>query len=103
MAVRVGSRRGPGHRARSIQAERRRAGDQRARCRSIATTRSLRTCSTSTSAGTVPQIRSPMRFTQAELVFERAAPLLGEHTEEVLSGLGFDEQRIAQWKNDGVI
>lgn len=54
-------------------------------------------------AGTVPQIRSPMRFTQAELVFERAAPLLGEHTDEVLAGLGFDGQRIAQWKNDGVI
>ena len=28
-------------------------------------------------AGTVPQIRSPMRFTEAELAFDRAPPLLG--------------------------
>lgn len=54
-------------------------------------------------AGTVPQIRSPMRFTNAELVFDRAPPLLGQHTHEVLASLGFDEERIAQWTRDGVI
>jgi crotonobetainyl-CoA:carnitine CoA-transferase CaiB-like acyl-CoA transferase len=54
-------------------------------------------------AGTVPQIRSPMRFAEAQLAFDRAPPLLGQHTAEVLGGLGFDEQRIAQWARDGVI
>ena len=54
-------------------------------------------------AGSVPQIRSPMRFTNAELTFNRAPPLLGQHTDEVLTGLGFDEARIAQWARDGVI
>jgi len=54
-------------------------------------------------AGTVPQIRSPMRFTQAELQFDRAPPLLGQHTNEVLSGLGFDQARIDQLARDGVI
>jgi len=54
-------------------------------------------------AGSVPQIRSPMRFQDAELTFDRAPPLLGQHTNEVLAGLGFDEQRIARWARDGII
>jgi crotonobetainyl-CoA:carnitine CoA-transferase CaiB-like acyl-CoA transferase len=40
-------------------------------------------------SGTVPQIVSPMRFQESPLVFERAPPLLGEHTSEVLQELGF--------------
>jgi crotonobetainyl-CoA:carnitine CoA-transferase CaiB-like acyl-CoA transferase len=39
-------------------------------------------------AGTVPQIVSPMRFRDATLNFERAPPLLGQHTDEVLAELG---------------
>jgi crotonobetainyl-CoA:carnitine CoA-transferase CaiB-like acyl-CoA transferase len=54
-------------------------------------------------AGTVPQIRSPMRFTEAELAFDRAPPLLGQHTNEVLAGIGYDDARIAQLARDGVI
>ncbi len=30
-------------------------------------------------------------------------PRLGEHTEEVLRGLGYDDARIAQWLADGVV
>jgi crotonobetainyl-CoA:carnitine CoA-transferase CaiB-like acyl-CoA transferase len=54
-------------------------------------------------AGSVPQIRSPMRFAEAQLAFDRAPPLLGQHTAEVLSDLGFDEARIARLARDGVI
>lgn len=36
----------------------------------------------------LPQVVSPMRFTNAPLSFDRAPPLLGEHTEEVLAELG---------------
>jgi crotonobetainyl-CoA:carnitine CoA-transferase CaiB-like acyl-CoA transferase len=54
-------------------------------------------------AGSVPQIRSPMRFAEAELAFDRAPPLLGQHTHEVLAGLGFDQDRIAALARDGVI
>jgi len=39
-------------------------------------------------AGTVPQVVSPMRFTNAPLAFERPPPLLGQHTAEVLAELG---------------
>lgn len=39
-------------------------------------------------AGTVKQVVSPMRFANAPLAFERAPPLLGEHTAEILAELG---------------
>ncbi|WP_431284124.1 CaiB/BaiF CoA transferase family protein [Humitalea sp. 24SJ18S-53] len=41
-------------------------------------------------AGTVPQVISPMRFAESPLSFDRAPPTLGQHTEEVLAGLGLD-------------
>jgi crotonobetainyl-CoA:carnitine CoA-transferase CaiB-like acyl-CoA transferase len=44
-------------------------------------------------AGTVPQVVSPMRFTDAPLEFERAPPLLGEHTAEILRELGIEDAR----------
>ena len=42
-------------------------------------------------AGTVPQIVSPLRFTDAPLRFDRAPPLLGEHTNDILAELGLDD------------
>jgi len=43
-------------------------------------------------AGSVPQIVSPMRFANAELEYDRAPPLLGEHTEQILRELGLDAE-----------
>lgn len=42
-------------------------------------------------AGTVPQVVSPIRFLDAPLRFDRAPPLLGQHTGEVLRELGLDD------------
>jgi crotonobetainyl-CoA:carnitine CoA-transferase CaiB-like acyl-CoA transferase len=39
-------------------------------------------------AGSVPQIVSPIRLADAPLRFDRAPPLLGQHTQEVLRELG---------------
>jgi crotonobetainyl-CoA:carnitine CoA-transferase CaiB-like acyl-CoA transferase len=44
-------------------------------------------------AGTVPQVVSPMRFTEAPLAFERSPPLLGQHTAEILRELGIEDAR----------
>lgn len=38
--------------------------------------------------GTAPSVRTPLTFSDSELVLERAAPKLGEHTDEILKELG---------------
>jgi len=45
--------------------------------------------STGVEGGTVPSVRTPICFRNSELVLERAAPGLGEHTEAILAELGF--------------
>jgi crotonobetainyl-CoA:carnitine CoA-transferase CaiB-like acyl-CoA transferase len=54
-------------------------------------------------AGTVPLVGSPMVFTEDPLKLERAPPLLGEHTDEVLQELGLNAAVIADLRRDGVI
>ncbi|MDB5893563.1 MAG: L-carnitine dehydratase/bile acid-inducible protein [Rhodoferax sp.] len=54
-------------------------------------------------AGTLPQIRSPMRFAEAELAFDQAPPLLGQHTREVLAELGFEGAQVDTWAANGTI
>lgn len=45
----------------------------------------------------------PISFEKTPGKIRRAAPILGQHTEEVLKELGYDEQRIASLKEAGAI
>lgn len=54
-------------------------------------------------AGTVPQVRSPFKFANAQSQPDVAPPTLGQHTEDILQGLGFDEKAIEAMRNQGVI
>ena len=47
-------------------------------------------------AGVVPQVGSPLRYSATPVAYDRAPPLLGEHTARVLEErLGYDAGRIA--------
>jgi crotonobetainyl-CoA:carnitine CoA-transferase CaiB-like acyl-CoA transferase len=55
-------------------------------------------------AGTVPLVASPMRFSATPLEHKLAPPTLGQHTDEILRDvLGFDKTKIAQLHSSGVV
>ena len=53
--------------------------------------------------GRVKQIGSPMRLSDTPTRMTRAGPLLGEHSAEVLSELGYSQEEIRRLASDGVI
>jgi len=55
------------------------------------------------SAGTVPQIVSPLKLRQLPLQFDEAPPLLGADTHDVLTSLGIDPSAQASLARKGVI
>ncbi len=54
-------------------------------------------------AGKVPVIRSPMRFSGTPIEHSVGPPTLGQHTEEVLRGLGRSPEEIARLKSSGTV
>lgn len=54
--------------------------------------------------GTVPQVASPFRMSETPVAYDRAPPLLGEHTDEVLASvLGIGPEEIAALRERGVV
>lgn len=54
-------------------------------------------------AGEVPLVVTPFRFENAEIRTDRAPPLLGQHTEEILSELGWSQSHINTLREQKVI
>jgi len=52
---------------------------------------------------TLPLVASPMRFSETPVEYRLAPPALGQHTEEVLRGLGKSDAEIARLRGAGVI
>jgi len=68
------------------------------------TERGLRIGTEHPAFGTVPGVRNPLRFSLTQLAFDRAPPVLGEHTDEVLrEELGASATEIARLRALGVI
>jgi crotonobetainyl-CoA:carnitine CoA-transferase CaiB-like acyl-CoA transferase len=53
--------------------------------------------------GHVPHIRTPVRLSASAVAVRTVAPKLGQHTREVLAGLGYAEAEIAALRRDGVV
>ena len=52
---------------------------------------------------TLPQVASPMRFSEAPLKHEQPPPLLGQHTEQILLELDYKKEQIEKLKGEGVV
>ena len=51
----------------------------------------------------VPQVGSPMRFAEAQLQVPAAPPLLGQHSDDILAGLGYGAEAVAALRREGVV
>ncbi|HSV54812.1 MAG TPA: CoA transferase, partial [Burkholderiaceae bacterium] len=51
----------------------------------------------------VPQVASPMRFSDGPVHYQRPPPTLGQHSDDILRGLGYDDARIANLRIAGAI
>ncbi|KIL99046.1 L-carnitine dehydratase/bile acid-inducible protein F [Paramagnetospirillum magnetotacticum MS-1] len=55
-------------------------------------------------AGTIPTVASPLRLSDSPVLYDRGPPLLGEHTESVLTEmLGLDSAMLAALRDKGVV
>jgi crotonobetainyl-CoA:carnitine CoA-transferase CaiB-like acyl-CoA transferase len=53
--------------------------------------------------GTLPLAPTPIELSETPGGYRRRAPLIGEHTEEILLGLGYDAEEIAELRRERVI
>jgi len=65
--------------------------------------RGVRVELTNASGVKVPLVASPMRFSETPVEYRLAPPALGQHTEEVLRGLGKSDAEIAQLRAAKVV
>jgi crotonobetainyl-CoA:carnitine CoA-transferase CaiB-like acyl-CoA transferase len=53
--------------------------------------------------GTVPSVANPINFAANPLHYERAPPLLGQHSDEILTQLGLSEADVKKLRDGGVV
>jgi crotonobetainyl-CoA:carnitine CoA-transferase CaiB-like acyl-CoA transferase len=53
--------------------------------------------------GTMKAIGAPIKFSNTPGAVLRGAPILGEHTREILAEIGFSAEEIDQLKSEGVV
>ncbi|MGH6610296.1 MAG: CoA transferase, partial [Burkholderiaceae bacterium] len=54
-------------------------------------------------AGKTKAVGCPLHFSKTPATVKRPAPLLGEHTREVLREFGYHDEEIDRWASEGVI
>lgn len=53
--------------------------------------------------GPIKMVNSPVKYSETQPVIRSAPPTLGQHTDEVVSGLGYSQAQISSLKEDGII
>jgi crotonobetainyl-CoA:carnitine CoA-transferase CaiB-like acyl-CoA transferase len=53
--------------------------------------------------GTLPLAPTPIELSETPGSYRRRAPLVGEHTDEILASLDYDAAQIAALREEGVI
>jgi crotonobetainyl-CoA:carnitine CoA-transferase CaiB-like acyl-CoA transferase len=53
--------------------------------------------------GRVPHIRTPIRLSASDVAVRRTAPKLGQHTAEILAGLGYTAADVSSLRGESVI
>ena len=56
-----------------------------------------------TELGRVPHIRTPVRMSASAVAVRRTAPKLGQHTDQILTGLGYTPADVAELRRERVI
>ncbi|MFT9848753.1 CaiB/BaiF CoA transferase family protein [Aneurinibacillus sp. REN35] len=54
-------------------------------------------------AGSVPMVGSPLKFSRTPVSVRHHPPLAGEHTKEILLEHGFNEEQIHEWLDNHII
>ncbi|GGK57252.1 CaiB/BaiF CoA transferase family protein [Amphritea balenae] len=54
-------------------------------------------------AGKVPAVANPVKFSETPIEYHSAPPILGQHTDKVLAGMGLSEEEITQLKAQKVV
>jgi formyl-CoA transferase len=54
-------------------------------------------------AGTVKMVGAPLQMSDTPLSVQGPSPTLGQHNEEILASLGYDDSQIASLRDNGVI
>jgi crotonobetainyl-CoA:carnitine CoA-transferase CaiB-like acyl-CoA transferase len=54
-------------------------------------------------AGSLPLAPTPIELSETPGTYRRPAPLLGEHTDEIMRSLGYDEAEIAELRREQVV
>jgi crotonobetainyl-CoA:carnitine CoA-transferase CaiB-like acyl-CoA transferase len=54
-------------------------------------------------AGRMKTLGTPIRFSDTPAAVTRPAPLLGQHTDDVLRALGYSAADIARLRDDGAV